>query len=221
MLIPPSKPVANLPGSSGEHQAQARFGTQRRALSFYQNQMLDYLTPRMQAFIRRQEMVLIATADARGECDCSFRAGPPGFVSVLSEKVLCYPEYRGNGVLASVGNILENPHIGMLFLDFFQSTVGLHVNGRAQVVENDHLLARPDIPPEIEAAIRTPGGQHPERWIVVEVEEAYIHCAKHIPLLKKLDKPIHWGTDDERDKGGDYFQAKGCPRPWNTVPADE
>jgi predicted pyridoxine 5'-phosphate oxidase superfamily flavin-nucleotide-binding protein len=203
-----------LPGSQGEHQAQEAFGTTRRALTFYHKQMLHYLNPLMREFITRQEMVFIATADGHGACDCSFRAGFPGFVHVLNDTTLAYPEYRGNGVMASVGNIMENPHIGMIFIDFFESTVGLHVNGKAHVVENEALLARPDVTPELSQAIQTTGGRCPERWILVEVEEAYIHCSKHVPLLHKLDKAIHWGTDDEHSKGGDYFKAKACPRPW-------
>jgi len=92
-----------LPGSKGEHQAQEAFGTTRRALTFYNKQMLVYLNPLMREFIARQEMVFIATADAQGACDCSFRAGLPGFVHVLDDTTLAYPEYRGNGVMASVG----------------------------------------------------------------------------------------------------------------------
>ncbi len=203
-----------LPGSEGEHQSQEKFGTTRRALVFYNKQMLNYLNPVMREFIARQEMVFIATADAHGECDCSVRAGLPGFVHVFDEKTLAYPEYRGNGVMASVGNLLENPHIGMIFIDFFQSTVGLHVNGEARVVDNEDLLARSDVTPEMIKATKTTGGRCPERWILVKVEEAYIHCSKHVPLLKKQDKEIYWGTDDENRKGGDYFKAKACPRPW-------
>ena len=67
-----------LPGSKGEHQAQEAFGTTRRALTFYNKQMLHYLNPLMREFIARQEMVFIATADAHGACDCSLRAGLPG-----------------------------------------------------------------------------------------------------------------------------------------------
>jgi hypothetical protein len=95
----------------------------------------------MREFILKQEMVFIATADSKGECDCSVRAGKQGFVRVLNEKTLLYPEYRGNGVMASMGNILENPHIGMTFIDFFEHTIGLHVNGKAKIIENDELLA--------------------------------------------------------------------------------
>ena len=54
--------------------------------------------------------------------------------------------------------------------------------------------------------------------MVVQVEEAYIHCSKHIPRLQKLDKTIHWGTDDPVSKGGDFFRAKGCERPWSDSP---
>ena len=53
-------------------------------------------------------------------------------------------------------------------------------------------------------------GTAPERWILITVEEAYIHCSKHIPHLKKLDKKIHWGTDKETHKGGDFFKAETC-----------
>ena len=74
-----------LPGSKGEHQAQEAFSTTRRALTFYHKQMLPYLNPLMREFIARQEMVFIATADAQGACDCSFRAGLPGFVHVLDD----------------------------------------------------------------------------------------------------------------------------------------
>lgn len=201
------------PGSRGEHELQERFGTTKRALAFYNNQVLGHLNPLMQAFIAHQEMLFIATADAHGECDCSFRAGLPGFVHILDEKTLLYPEYRGNGVVASLGNIAENPHIGMIFIDFFESTVGLHVNGTATIMENAALMDRSDIPDEIRQDIAVEGGRKPERWVIVEVEEAYIHCSKHIPLLEKRDKTIHWGTDDIVCKGGDYFQAKTSRRP--------
>jgi predicted pyridoxine 5'-phosphate oxidase superfamily flavin-nucleotide-binding protein len=119
-------------GSSAEQLAQHKLGTTKRARAFYQAQWVDQLNEEMQGFIQRQEMVFIATADEHGKPDCSLRAGTAGFVHVLDSKRLAYPEYRGNGVMASVGNMLSNPHIGMMFVDFFQSTVGLHVNGKAR-----------------------------------------------------------------------------------------
>ena len=199
--------MANL-GSKGERILQKKVGSENKASAFYNKQMLDYLNPYMRKFILKQEMVFIATADPKGECDCSFRAGKQGFVRVLNEKTLLCPEYRGNGVMASMGNILENPHIGMTFIDFFENTIGLHVNGKAKIVENDELLADKTLDGVANSIQEEETA--PERWILITVEEAYIHCSKHIPHLKKLDKKIHWGTDKETHKGGDFFKAETC-----------
>ncbi|GII25470.1 pyridoxamine 5'-phosphate oxidase family protein [Planosporangium mesophilum] len=197
------------PGSAGEHQLQDRYGTTERAQRFYSQQVLDHLNEPMREFVVAQEMMFVATSDAHGECDNTFRAGPTGFVRVLDDQRLTWPEYRGNGVMASLGNISENPHVGLLFMDFTQSVIGLHVNGRATIIEDAAMRAEyedldaDDIP-----------GRRPERWVVVEVEEAYIHCAKHIPRLVKAPRERAWGTDDVRRKGGDFFQASGEQRPW-------
>lgn len=206
MTQEPTSPGTNHPGSRGEHELQERHGTQRRASAFYRKQVLSHLNARMRDFIARQEMFFVSTADSNGECDCSLRAGLPGFVGTLDEKTLLYPEYRGNGVMASLGNISENPHVGIFFGDFFESTIGLHVNGTARVLENSALLEKiQNLPEQTKQQLSMTGQRQPERWVVVEVEEAYIHCSKHIPLLKKLDKTIHWGTDDESHKGGNFF----------------
>jgi predicted pyridoxine 5'-phosphate oxidase superfamily flavin-nucleotide-binding protein len=196
------------PGSAGEHFLQEKYGTQGRAGRFYQNQMLDHLNAQMQAFIAEQEMVFIATADATGHCDCSLRSGFPGFVRIIDQQMLVYPEYRGNGVLASLGNIHENPRIGMMFPDFFRNQVGLHINGRAKILENSAIASLPHLPELLRQDLSVTGGRAAERWVCVEVEEAYIHCSKHIPKLTKLDKPMPWGTDDAKLKGGDFFNAQ-------------
>ena len=94
-----------LPGSDGEHRLQEVYGRTGSALAFYRNQVLDHLNSAMQVFIARQEMLFVATADRHGEADASFRAGTPGFVRVLDERTVAYPEYRGNGVMASLGNL--------------------------------------------------------------------------------------------------------------------
>lgn len=195
-------------GSNGERKLQQHYGTKKRADSFYKRQMIDFLNPQMQEFIREQELLFIATSDSKGECDSSFRAGLPGFVRILNNKSLAYPEYRGNGVLASLGNISENPHIGLMFLDFFKATIGLHINGKARIVENSDFLESNATPQEILDDIATDNGKKPERWVIVEVEEAYIHCSKHIPLLSRQDKTISWGTDDMKLKGGNFFHVQ-------------
>ncbi len=197
------------PGSDGEHKLQKKFNTEKRAQAFYDNQVLDHLNPRMLEFVANQEIVFVSTADEKGDCDCSLRAGEAGFVRILDDKNLVYPEYRGNGVTASLGNILENPHIGMMFIDFVKDTVGLHVNGKAAIIENEELLQRDNLPAEVVEDMKKQR-RRPERWVLVEVEEAYMHCSKHIPLYKKVDKSMQWGTDNAKVKKADYFLAKSC-----------
>ncbi len=195
-------------GTSGEQQAQLQFGTTQRASAFYRQQVLGELNDVMQTFIKEQEFVFIATADARGAADSSFRAGLPGFIHILSPQRLTFPEFRGNGVMASVGNILENPQIGMMFIDFFENKIGLHVNGWATVVENEDMMEEPGVTDALLQDAIEKGGRHPECWIVVEVQEAYIHCSKHIPRMAKIDTELQWGTDDAQAKRGDYFQSR-------------
>src|ERR1700730_6694666 len=201
-----------LPGSDGEHLLQEKHGNVDRASAFYNAQFLDYLAPLMQEYIAKQETLFVATADRHGECDCTSKFGSPGFIRVLNEKYLIYPEFRGNGVLANLGNMIENPHIAMLIIDFYEDTVALHVNGKARVVENAELLEYSEhLPQNILDEINQESKKQPERWVMVEVEEAYVQCSKHIPLMKKLDKRIDWGTDSAAAKRGDYFQLQDIP----------
>lgn len=196
-----------MPEQRGEHLLQEKYGTMKQAAAFYNNQMLDQLNEVMTLFISNQEMMFISTADDSGECDSSFRAGMPGFVRVIDKKTLIYPEYKGNGVMASLGNITENPHIGLMFIDFTENQIGLHVNGKASIIENDALSSL-DLSDDAMRDIEESEGDRAERWVLVEVEEAYIHCSKHIPKMAKLDKNVDWGTDNEKKKGGDFFKAK-------------
>jgi hypothetical protein len=209
-LITTTRGLRALPGSAGEHHLQREYGTTERAERFYRQQMLDHLNLRMCEFVGQQEMMFVASSDSGGECDCSFRAGPPGFVRVLDPHRVAWPEYRGNGVHASLGNLAENPYVGLLFVDFFRDVIGLHVNGYARVVEDAAMRATyPSLP------VDPIPGRRAERWVTVHVEEAYIHCAKHIPRLMRLPRDRAWGTDDVRRKGGDFFAAKGQDRPWS------
>ncbi|MFJ5675406.1 pyridoxamine 5'-phosphate oxidase family protein [Streptomyces sp. NPDC093097] len=185
---------------------QQRLGTTARADRFYAEQVLDHLNARMREFVAGQEMFFLSTADRHGECDATFRAGPPGFVQVLGDRKLAYPEYRGNGVMASLGNLSENPRLGLLMVDFTRYRIGLHVNGRARVVLDEEMRAHhPELP------VDPVPGRRAQLWVTVEVEEAYIHCAKHIPYLQKIPaaerRARAWGTDDVRRKGGDFFGA--------------
>jgi predicted pyridoxine 5'-phosphate oxidase superfamily flavin-nucleotide-binding protein len=198
----PGRPAPE-PGSAGEHLLQCAYGTAERAQRFYRDQVLDHLNAAMIEFVGRMELAFISTADAGGECDASLRAGPPGFLHVLDDRRVAYPEYRGNGVLASLGNISENPHIGLLLVDFVEDLIGLHVNGRARIVEDGDLRAEsPELPADVER------GRTPERWVVVHVDEAYVHCRKHIPRMQVVPRTRDWGTDDAPRKGGDFFGVR-------------
>ncbi|MEV8309759.1 pyridoxamine 5'-phosphate oxidase family protein [Streptomyces flavidovirens] len=191
--------------SLGERILQDRLGTADRADAFYDRQVRPHLTAVMREFISRQSMVFLSTADARGHCDASFRAGPPGFVTVLDDHTLAYPEYRGNGVMASAGNITENPHAGLLFVDFTQHHIGLHVNGSAELLgERELRAAHPGIP------VDTAPGRQPEFWVHITVVEAYIHCSKHIPHLEPARRPQ--GAALKRPKDADYFTASSADR---------
>ncbi|WP_405149225.1 pyridoxamine 5'-phosphate oxidase family protein [Nocardia salmonicida] len=190
-------------GSDGEHELQDTLGTSDRAERFYDDQVIDYLNPTMVDFVARMDMAFIATADSHGECDSSFRAGPPGFLHVIDDRTIAYPEYRGNGVMASLGNILENPHVGILMIDFVRDLIGLHINGKARMVADSELRGTvTDLPP-------AERGKTSQVWVVVDVEEAYIHCRKHIPQMVPVSRDQReWGTDNVRAKGGDYFGVK-------------
>jgi NAD(P)H-nitrite reductase large subunit/predicted pyridoxine 5'-phosphate oxidase superfamily flavin-nucleotide-binding protein len=209
-----------LPGSEGEHELQVKYGKSLQALAFYKHRVLEYLNPAMQEFIARQEMMFVGTADRNGNADASFRAGHGNFVKVLDERTIAYPEFRGNGVMSSMGNISENPHVGLMFIDFGQDRIGLHVNGSARIVEHAEFLKLMQDRSAVEAVLgdamlanligKDPGNL--ERWVVVSVDEAYMHCSKHIPMMQKVDHDVQWGTDDARAKGGDYFKADKVPR---------
>lgn len=192
----------------GEHILQEKYGTKKKALSFYNNQMLDFINRVMMDFIDEQEMMFISTADASGNCDSSFRAGEKGFVKVIDENRLIYPEYKGNGVMASLGNITENPHIGIMFIDFFDNQVGLHINGRAQIIENEQL-ATISSGNNYENRMIYEESNKSERWVLVDVDEAYIHCSKHVPLLKKVNSNV---VGDKKKKNGDFFRTKNSKR---------
>ncbi len=92
------------------------------------------------AFIASRPMVFVSTADAQGQPECSYKGGLPGFVRVLDDQTLAFPDYDGNGMYRSWGNVLVNPYIALLFLDF-ETSKRLRVNGSAQVSADDPLMS--------------------------------------------------------------------------------
>jgi uncharacterized protein len=131
------------------------------------------------AFIARSPFVLVATAGAAGRCDVSPKGDAPGFVLVLDEQRLLIPDRPGNKRFDGMRNLLENPHVGLIFLvPGVEET--LRVNGRGWIVRDPELLAR------CEAR-----GKVPPLGIGVEVEEAFIHCAKAFKR-SGLWEPASW-----------------------------
>ncbi|GAA3341402.1 pyridoxamine 5'-phosphate oxidase family protein [Amorphoplanes nipponensis] len=183
----------------GERELQDTLGTRQQADAFHARQMLDHLNDPMRTFIERQTMLFLATADLVGGCDNTFRAGPPGFVRVLDGEHLSWPEYRGNGVMASLGNITENARVGLLFVDFDQ-VIGLHVNGTARIVE------------ETDCPADTPPGRRARLRVIARVQEAYIHCAKHIPRLVEVPRQRGRCSTTAQQKKSDYFVSEPADR---------
>src|SRR5204863_3146851 len=92
------------------------------------------------AFIEARDMFFIATADAEGQPQCSYKGGDPGFVRVLDERTIAFPLYDGNGMYLTAGNALVNPQVGLLFIDF-EGRKRMRLNGIASIDEADELLA--------------------------------------------------------------------------------
>ena len=197
---------SQLPASEGERLLQDLYGSADRATRFYNEQMVDVLTERMREFLAAQTWMILCTADDDGMPSGSPRFGEPGFVVPIDDRTVTWPEMRGNGVMTSLGNLVKNPKAHLLFPDL-RERIGLHLRGETAIVEHDVMRAEY---PGIVASVKTP--RPPERWVVLALEVGYVHCRKHFP--RSDDKPVDWGTDDVKAKGGDYFGAKGLPKPW-------
>jgi len=127
---------------------------------------LRTLDSHCRAFIAHSPFLLLATSNAAGQCDVSPKGDAPGFVLVLDDRRLFIPDRPGNRRLDGMGNILENPHAGVIFFVPGREDT-LRVNGRAWVVRDPALLERT-------AAM----GKQPNFGIGLEVEECFLHCAK-------------------------------------------
>ena len=159
----------------GSRQLQDEFDTRRLADRLDEAIVQDSILPSDRQFIERLDMFFIATVDERGHVNCSYKAGEPGFVRVLDERTLAFPNYDGNGMYLTMGNILRTRQVGMLFIDF-ESRRRVRINGRAHVVEADV---------EGEYAPESPWPLA-ERCVQVTVEQVYGNCRARIPRMKVL-----------------------------------
>lgn len=160
----------------GEIEAQRRFhGGATWEAAQLGAMIRDTLSPTWTGFLESQPFFFMATANQCGECDCSFRgrefdaSGQPyPLLKVLDTQTLVFPDYSGNKLYNSLGNILVNPHVGLLFVDF-QQRARARINGSARIVEDRATYS--NIWP---LALR---------YILVEIQQAYPNCKARIPRM--------------------------------------
>jgi hypothetical protein len=159
----------------GSRRLQNRFDTRRLAdridERFLQRAVIDAGD---RAFIERMDMFFLATADADGRPQCSYKGGDPGFVRVLDEHTLAFPNYDGNGMYLSMGNLLVNPYVGLLFIDFTAARPSrLRLNGVASIDEQDELAAS------------WPGAQFVVR---VAATQVFPNCPRYIHRMALVER---------------------------------
>jgi len=159
-----------------QRQLQDDFGSRPLADRLDQRTRHDRFTDQDAAFIAAQSFFFLATADDRGRPDGSFKGGPPGFARVAAPDRLVFPDYDGNGMFRSLGNIRANPHVGLLFVAMGPKPWRIRVNGLAKVFD-DH--------PDLAA---TPGAQ-----LIVEVTptDIFPNCGRYIPTAEGLAPSPH------------------------------
>jgi predicted pyridoxine 5'-phosphate oxidase superfamily flavin-nucleotide-binding protein len=151
---------------------QDRFDTRRLADRIEERLIRETIDEEDRAFIESCDMVFVATADAEGRPQCSYKGGDPGFVRVLDERTIAFPSYDGNGMYLSAGNLLTNRHVGLLFIDF-ERRRRLRLNGIASVADDDPLLA-----------------QYPEAQLIVRVRatEVFPNCPRYIHHYRLVER---------------------------------
>ena len=120
----------------GARRLQDRFDTRRLADSLAAKLSRTAFTAEDKAFVEGSSLFFLSTADAEGQPDCSYKGGVPGFIRVTGPSELSFPSYDGNGMFRSLGNVLANPRVGILFIDF-EKPRRLRVLGRARLEDPD------------------------------------------------------------------------------------
>jgi uncharacterized protein len=156
----------------GNRLLQDRFDTRRLADRIDEKLVDDVIGADDKAFIQGLDMFFLATADEQGCPNCSYKGGEPGFVRVLDEHMLAFLNYDGNGMYLSTGNVLINPNVGMLFIDFERGR-RLRINGVASIDEQDELMER-----------------YPEAQFIVRVRarEVFPNCPRYIHRYQLVER---------------------------------
>ena len=186
----------------GNRELQQRFGSTQLADRLVERLWRDRLTDEDKAFVESVGFFFLATADPEGRPDCSFKGGTPGFVRVLAPDLIAFPDYDGNGMFKSLGNIAANPQVGLLFIAMGEKQKRLRINGRASLHFEAPLLDE------------VPGAQ-----VLVRVvpEHIFPNCPRYIPDLATGTAsdylPVADGVPKEPAwKGFDAFKNVVPPR---------
>jgi uncharacterized protein len=150
---------------------QDHFDSRRIADRLAEKLLRSEFSEEDRAFIARQCFFFLATADAQGQPDCSYKGGAPGFVRVVAPDTLAFPSYDGNGMFKSLGNIRSNPAVGILFIDFERGN-RLRVNGKAALNLEDALKGE------------WPGAQAIVR---VRAEHIFPNCPRYIHRMTLVE----------------------------------
>jgi predicted pyridoxine 5'-phosphate oxidase superfamily flavin-nucleotide-binding protein len=159
----------------GSRELQDRFDTRRLADRLAEKLARQEFTDEDRAFIECRQMFFLATADDQGRPECSYKGGVPGFVRVTDPHTLAFPSYDGNGMFKSLGNLLVNPQVGILFIDF-ENPKRLRVNGRATLSEDDPLMA------EFEGA---------QMIVRVRAEAIFPNCPRYIHKMPMVEQSVY------------------------------
>ncbi len=157
---------------SGSRSLQDRFDTRRLADRLEAVKVTDVIDDRDRAFIESMDMLFIATADEQGHPNCSYKGGDPGFVRVLDERTIAFPVYDGNGMFLSVGNLLVNAEVGLLFISFDRGR-RLRLNGTASIDPDDEL---------------TPTWPGAQLVVRVRAREVFPNCPRYIHRYERVER---------------------------------
>ena len=168
----PSQPTESSLYHAGSRELQDRFDTRRLADRLEERIVADTLDGQDAAFIESVDMFFLATVDAEGHPTCSYKGGDPGFVRVVDDRTIAFPNYDGNGMYLSMGNVLVNPAVGLLFIDFENQT-RFRLNGDASIHLDDPLLA-----------------DYPEAQFIVRVRarEVFPNCPRYIHHYELVER---------------------------------
>jgi predicted pyridoxine 5'-phosphate oxidase superfamily flavin-nucleotide-binding protein len=160
----------------GNRGLQDEFDSRRIADRLEEKLTRTAFTADDKAFIESAVYFFIATADAEGRPDCSFKGGAPGFVRVTGPSELAFPDYDGNGMFKSLGNLVANPNVGLLFIALHGKPARLRVNGTARVSRSDPLL---------EATV---GAQ---LMVRVVARAIFPNCPRYIPKMQLAEPSVY------------------------------